>query len=69
MKDAQSKFLESIGDPAFDELDPSKLAQEQTSQDNKWFPKEPVAVCSLCHDPTSRSSISYLILLQVISFF
>ncbi|CAN6442635.1 unnamed protein product [Victoria cruziana] len=64
MKDAQSKFLESIGDPAFDELDPSKLAQEQTSQDNKWFPKEPVAVCSLCHDPTSRSSISYLILLQ-----
>ncbi|KAF3778894.1 E3 ubiquitin-protein ligase [Nymphaea thermarum] len=64
MRDAQSKFLASVGEPAVDELDSSKLTQKQNSLDNKWFPQEPAAVCSLCHDPTSRSSISYLILLQ-----
>uniref|UniRef100_A0A5B7BIP5 E3 ubiquitin-protein ligase n=1 Tax=Davidia involucrata TaxID=16924 RepID=A0A5B7BIP5_DAVIN len=65
MRAQQSKFLASINSTADDGLDGSKIGQEACSSDVAIDSRESTQdVCSLCHDPSSKSPVSFLILLQ-----
>ncbi|KAK8532004.1 hypothetical protein V6N13_131353 [Hibiscus sabdariffa] len=62
MKAEQSKFLSSITSTADDD---SKSEEEISDSDTKHEADGAVQqICSLCHDPTSKAPISFLILLQ-----
>ncbi|XP_049375305.1 E3 ubiquitin-protein ligase PRT6 isoform X2 [Solanum verrucosum] len=54
MRTQQSKFLKSIDFSAEAAPDDSKLGKERSDS----------VICSLCHDPNSKSPLSYLILLE-----
>lgn len=66
MRAQQSKFLENFNSSKDDEMDDTQSEQEacdpEVSNDNQESAK---AICSLCHDATSRSPVSFLVLLQV----
>ncbi|GAA0163551.1 ubiquitin-protein ligase [Lithospermum erythrorhizon] len=65
MKAQQSKFLASINSSIDDDLDEKELEKDTSCSDVGNGPEESSQViCSLCHDPTSRSPLSYLVLLQ-----
>ncbi|KAA8518905.1 hypothetical protein F0562_016321 [Nyssa sinensis] len=65
MRAQQSKFLASINSTADDGLDGSKFGQEGCSSDVALDSMESTQdVCSLCHDPSSKIPVSFLILLQ-----
>lgn len=62
MKAEQSKFLSSISSAA----DDSKSEAEVSDSDSEHEAEGAVQQsCSLCHDPTSKNPLSFLILLQV----
>lgn len=62
MKAEQFKFLSSISSTI---EDAPKSAPEVTNYDAEHGSEESVQdVCALCHDPNSRTPVSYLILLQ-----
>ncbi|PON76120.1 TFIIE transcription factor [Trema orientale] len=62
MRAEQAKFLASIDSSADDG---SKSDQEASNMDVENEPEESAQIlCSLCHDPNSKSPVSYLILLQ-----
>ncbi|KAK8542025.1 hypothetical protein V6N13_137400 [Hibiscus sabdariffa] len=62
MKAEQSKFLSSITSTADDD---SKSEEEISDSDTKHEADAAVQQsCSLCHDPTSKAPVSFLILLQ-----
>ena len=63
MKAEQSKFLSSISSTADDD---SKSEAEMSNSDTEHEAEGAVQQsCSLCHDPTSKIPVSFLILLQV----
>ncbi|XP_075509230.1 E3 ubiquitin-protein ligase PRT6-like isoform X1 [Primulina tabacum] len=65
MRDQQSKFLESFNTSADDEMDGVKSEGEVCDSETKNQIQDSVQVsCSLCHDPKSRSPVSFLVLLQ-----
>ncbi|XVE61882.1 hypothetical protein DITRI_Ditri06bG0074600 [Diplodiscus trichospermus] len=62
MKAEQSKFLSSINSDADDD---SKSETQMSNSDAEHETQGPVLEsCSLCHDPTSKNPVSFLILLQ-----
>lgn len=66
MRAQQSKFLASINSTANDGLDGSKSGETACPSDIRIGPGESTQdVCSLCHDPSSKNPLSFLILLQV----
>ena len=66
MKAQQSKFLESMDFAARHGADDSEFGEELFDSDVMQDSKDTEEVlCSLCHDPKSRSPVSFLILLQV----
>lgn len=66
MRVQQSKFLKSIDSSAEAGSDDSKLGKERSESDVRRNSEEATPfICSLCHDPNSKSPLSYLILLQV----
>ncbi|XP_073052581.1 E3 ubiquitin-protein ligase PRT6-like isoform X1 [Primulina eburnea] len=65
MRDQQSKFLESFNSNADDEMDDVKSEGEVCDSETSNQIQDSVRVsCSLCHDPKSRSPVSFLVLLQ-----
>lgn len=65
MRAEQSKFLQTLDST----IDDTSSGKDPYDNDDKKDPEESVYdVCSLCHDPNSRVPVSYLILLQVISY-
>nr|XP_009623263.1 E3 ubiquitin-protein ligase PRT6-like isoform X1 [Nicotiana tomentosiformis] len=65
MRAQQSKFLASIDTTADAAVDDSKRGKESCNSDARPRSEEATPViCSLCHDPNSKSPVSYLILLQ-----
>ncbi|KAK4730626.1 hypothetical protein R3W88_023614 [Solanum pinnatisectum] len=65
MRAQQSKFLKSIDFSAEAVPDDSKLGKERSDSDVTCNYEEATQViCSLCHDPNSKSPLSYLILLE-----
>lgn len=66
MRAQQSKFLESFNSSRDDEMDDAKSEQEvcdsEVSNDTQVSAQ---VICSLCHDPKSKSPVSFLVLLQV----
>ncbi|CAA2964318.1 E3 ubiquitin- ligase PRT6-like isoform X1 [Olea europaea subsp. europaea] len=71
MRAQQSKFLASINSSSDDEMDGSRSVQLSCDSDVSNPQESAQVVCSLCHDPNSRSPISFLVLLQksrVLSF-
>lgn len=65
MKAQQSKFLASIDSSLDDNMDDKELEKKTSCSDIGNGPDESTQViCSLCHDPNSRSPVSYLVLLQ-----
>lgn len=66
MRAQQSKFLASIDTTADAAADDSERGKELCNSDGRPRSEEATPViCSLCHDPNSKSPVSYLILLQV----
>ncbi|XP_073157617.1 E3 ubiquitin-protein ligase PRT6 isoform X2 [Henckelia pumila] len=65
MKDQQSKFLDSFNSSADDEMDDVKSEGEVCDSETNNQIQDSVQVsCSLCHDPKSKSPVSFLVLLQ-----
>ncbi|KAM3288078.1 E3 ubiquitin-protein ligase PRT6 [Capsicum chacoense] len=65
MRVQQSKFLASIGSTQDVAADDSKHGEELCNSDGRIRSEDSTPViCSLCHDPNSKSPLSYLILLQ-----
>ena len=63
MKAEQSKFLSSINSTADDD---SKSEAEISNSDTEHEIEDDAREsCSLCHGPTSKNPVSFLILLQV----
>lgn len=62
MRTEQSKFLASITPTSDDELNGSKPVQEVHSSD--VGEESAHEVCCLCHDPSSKNPLSFLVLLQ-----
>ncbi|KAG8374331.1 hypothetical protein BUALT_Bualt11G0120600 [Buddleja alternifolia] len=65
MKAQQSKFLESFNSDGDDGIDDTKSEEEvcypEVSDDAQ---ESAPTICSLCHDPKSKSPVSFLVLLQ-----
>ncbi|KAL2502824.1 E3 ubiquitin-protein ligase [Forsythia ovata] len=64
MRAQQSKFLASINSSSDDEMDGSRSGQLLGDSDVSNSQESAQVICSLCHDPNSRSPISFLVLLQ-----
>ncbi|KAG9159191.1 hypothetical protein Leryth_018168 [Lithospermum erythrorhizon] len=65
MKAQQSKFLENIDSSLDDDMDEKEHENEMSFMDVGNSPEESTQIiCSHCHDPDSRSPVSYLVLLQ-----
>ncbi|KAF3670823.1 putative E3 ubiquitin-protein ligase UBR2-like isoform X2 [Capsicum annuum] len=65
MRAQQSEFLKSIDSSAEAGAGDSNLGKERSDPDVRCNYEEATQViCSLCHDPNSKSPLSYLILLQ-----
>ncbi|KAK6779288.1 hypothetical protein RDI58_021472 [Solanum bulbocastanum] len=65
MRAQQSKFLKSIDFSAEAASDDSKLCKERSDSDvRRNYEVATQVICSLCHDPNSKSPLSYLILLE-----
>ncbi|XP_049386339.1 E3 ubiquitin-protein ligase PRT6 [Solanum stenotomum] len=65
MRAQQSKFLKSIDFSAEAAPDDSKLGKERSDSDvRRNYEEATQVICSLCHDPNSKSPLSYLILLE-----
>ncbi|GER57266.1 E3 ubiquitin-protein ligase ubr1 [Striga asiatica] len=65
MRSQQSKFLESFNSSQDDEMEDAKSEEEECDFDVSNDAQESAQViCSLCHDPKSRSPVSFLVLLQ-----
>lgn len=70
MRAQQSKFLKSIDFSAEAAPDDSKLGKEKSDSDvRRNYEEATQVICSLCHDPNSKSPLSYLILLEVCALF
>lgn len=66
MKAQQSKFLQSFNASRDDEMDEANAEEEVCDPEISDDAQESAQViCSLCHDPKSKSPVSYLVLLQV----
>lgn len=66
MRAQQSKFLASIGSTEDAGADDSEFVKEECDADVGHASEEDMSItCSLCHNSTSKSPLSYLILLQV----
>lgn len=66
MRAQQSKFMASVKSSTDEGLDASKVVQEVSSSDGgPELEDAEQVICSLCHDPKSKSPLSFLILLQV----
>lgn len=69
MRAQQSKFLASINSSTSEVLDGSKSGEAECPSDIRIGWGECTQdVCSLCHDPSSKNPLSFLILLQVSNF-
>ncbi|KAL3623063.1 hypothetical protein CASFOL_031879 [Castilleja foliolosa] len=65
MRAQQSKFLESFNSSQDDEMEDAKYKQEACESEVSDDTQESAQVtCSLCHDPKSKSPVSFLVLLQ-----
>lgn len=65
MRAQQSKFMASVKLSADECLDATKAVQEVSSSDaGPQSEDSEQVICSLCHDPKSKSPLSFLILLQ-----
>ncbi|XP_031102805.1 E3 ubiquitin-protein ligase PRT6 [Ipomoea triloba] len=65
MRAQQSKFLASIGSTEDAGADDSEFVKEECDADVGHASEEDTSItCSLCHNSTSKSPLSYLILLQ-----
>ncbi|CAA0829795.1 E3 ubiquitin-protein ligase PRT6 [Striga hermonthica] len=65
MRAQQSKFLESFNSSQDDDMEDAKSEEEECDFDVSNDAQESAQViCSLCHDPKSRSPVSFLVLLQ-----
>ncbi|KAL1822614.1 hypothetical protein ACET3Z_009392 [Daucus carota] len=65
MRAQQSKFMASVKSSTDEGLDASKVVQEVSSSDGgPELEDAEQVICSLCHDPKSKSPLSFLILLQ-----
>nr|XP_011466560.1 PREDICTED: E3 ubiquitin-protein ligase PRT6 [Fragaria vesca subsp. vesca] len=62
MRAEQSKFLSSIDSSVDDGSEAEPKDVDSDVEDNSEEPAQ--VVCSLCHDPNSKSPISFLVLLQ-----
>lgn len=65
MKAQQSKFMENINLTTESGLNDSNYAEESISDVANDLDGPEQVVCSLCHDASSKSPVSFLILLQV----
>ncbi|KAI3474097.1 hypothetical protein Pfo_028885 [Paulownia fortunei] len=65
MRAQQSKFLENFNSIGDDKMDDTKSEQEVSGSEVSNDSQESAQViCSLCHDPKSKSPLSFLVLLQ-----
>ncbi|XP_020549496.1 E3 ubiquitin-protein ligase PRT6 isoform X1 [Sesamum indicum] len=65
MRAQQSKFLESFNSSGDDDMDDTKSEQEVcNSEVSNDIQESAEVICSLCHDPKSKSPVSFLVLLQ-----
>ncbi|KAI3447694.1 hypothetical protein Pfo_004359 [Paulownia fortunei] len=65
MRAQQSKFLESFNSIRDEEMDDTNSEQEACDSEVSNDTQESAQViCSLCHDPKSKSPVSFLVLLQ-----
>ncbi|KAK4432355.1 E3 ubiquitin-protein ligase PRT6 [Sesamum alatum] len=65
MRAQQSKFLESVNSGGDDDMDDAKSEQEVCdSEVSDDIQESAEVICSLCHDPKSKSPVSFLVLLQ-----
>ncbi|XP_068667575.1 E3 ubiquitin-protein ligase PRT6-like [Aristolochia californica] len=64
MKAAQTKFIDSLDSSVNSEWDSSDTYQDASISDNAIQEESAPVVCSLCKDPDSKNSLSFLILLQ-----
>ncbi|KAJ0933105.1 putative carboxypeptidase U chromatin regulator PHD family [Helianthus annuus] len=64
MKAQQSKFMENISSSAESGLNDSNDAEESISEVANDPDGHEQVVCSLCHDASSKSPVSFLVLLQ-----
>ncbi|CAA0842859.1 E3 ubiquitin-protein ligase PRT6 [Striga hermonthica] len=65
MRAQQSKFLEEFHSSLDDEMENDKSEDKECDFDVSNATQESAQVtCSLCHDPKSKSPVSYLVLLQ-----
>lgn len=63
MKVEQSKFLSSItSDADYDSNSEAEMPNSAPEHETEGAVQQS---CSLCHDPTSKNPVSFLILLQV----
>ncbi|KAL0336823.1 UNVERIFIED_CONTAM: E3 ubiquitin-protein ligase PRT6 [Sesamum calycinum] len=67
MRAQQSKFLESFNSSGDDDMDDTKseVCDSEVSND---IQESAEVICSLCHDPKSKSPVSFLVLLQAFEF-
>ncbi|KAL0344537.1 UNVERIFIED_CONTAM: E3 ubiquitin-protein ligase PRT6 [Sesamum radiatum] len=66
MRAQQSKFLESFNPSGDDDMDDTKSEQEVCdSEVSNDIQESAEVICSLCHDPKSKSPVSFLVLLQL----
>lgn len=66
MRAEQSKFLLSINSASDHD---SKSGLDESNKDREDLEESAQDICSLCHDPNSKSPVSFLILLQVSKSF
>lgn len=65
MRAQQSKFLETFNSSRDDEMEDAESDQEVCDSEVSNDTQESAEViCSLCHDPTSKIPVSFLVLLQ-----
>lgn len=65
MRAQQSKFLESVNSSKDEEMEDAESDQEVCDSDVSNNTQDSAeVVCSLCHDPKSKSPVSFLVLLQ-----
>ena len=64
MKAEQSKFLATLKSTSEGGSDDSSFGKEENASDSTQHSEE-THICCLCRDPISKSTLSFLVLLQV----